>query len=53
MRTVLVVLFLINGDWVPVEGWGEREAETEEICQRWVEEIHDFLTYIDHKAYCK
>lgn len=53
MKTVLVVLFLINGNWIPVEGWGERDARTEGICQGWVEKVNDFLADIEHKAYCK
>ncbi len=56
MKTTLVVLFLINGAWVTIDGWGEREATTEEECETWVERVDTYLnqtTVIEHKVYCE
>lgn len=53
---IIVILFLINGTWSAVEGWGEREARTEEECQVWVEKVSEFLedaTELEYKVYCK
>lgn len=56
MKLTIVVLFLINGVWVNLDGWGERGAETEEQCREWAENISEFLdeaTDLDYKVYCK
>ena len=59
MEYLLVVYFLMNGDWVrgdELEGWASRPYPTMEIClERKVrgEEIHADLKRVNPRAYDK
>jgi hypothetical protein len=56
VKTTIVILFLVNAAWVQLDGWGEREAKTEEECLVWVERVNEVLktsTTLEYKVYCE
>ena len=56
MKLVLVIFLLINGQWINgnnLDGWGEREQPSLEVCVERVEHIRTLHKNLDAKCIWK